>query len=539
VAGLAAAFGSGAMTNSMAELEKADTILVTGSNPTENHPLVDLHIRRAISENGAKLIVADPRKIGLVKYADTWLRPRPGTDVAWLNGIMYIILEEGLWNSAYVEKRTEGFSALKEVVKEYNPEYVEKITGIPGKNLEKAAREYAGAGIAAIVYAMGITQHASGTDNVKSLANLAMLCGNVGIEGGGVNPLRGQNNVQGACDMGALPNVLPGYQSLSDNTVIKKFEKAWETKLESKPGLAITQMWSAVLDGRLKALYIIGENPIVSDPNANQVRAALKALEFIVVQDIFMSETARLAHVVLPAATFIEKEGTFTNTERRIQRVRKAFNPEGQAWSDSKIICELAKRMGYQMDYGCAEEIMEEIAGLTPIYGGIHYDRLENDGLQWPCPARNHPGTPYLHKGRFTRGKGLFHPTKFIPPKELPDKTYPLLFSTGRVLEHYNSGTMTRRVQGLNLVYPEPLLEIHPKDAEQLGVQKGSMVKISSRRGEIKAKTTLTTKCPRGMVFMPFHFAEAAANLVTIDTLDTISKIPEYKICAVRVEPVE
>ncbi|MBW2265133.1 MAG: molybdopterin-dependent oxidoreductase, partial [Deltaproteobacteria bacterium] len=408
MAGLAAAFGSGAMTNSMAELEKADTILVTGSNPTENHPLVDLHIRRAISENGAKLIVADPRKIGLVKYADTWLRPRPGTDVAWLNGIMYIILEEGLWNSAYVEKRTEGFSALKEVVKEYNPEYVEKITGIPVKNLEKAAREYAGAGIAAIVYAMGITQHASGTDNVKSLANLAMLCGNVGIEGGGVNPLRGQNNVQGACDMGALPNVLPGYQSLSDNTVIKKFEKAWETKLESKPGLAITQMWSAVLDGRLKALYIIGENPIVSDPNANQVRAALKALEFIVVQDIFMSETARLAHVVLPAATFIEKEGTFTNTERRIQRVRKAFNPEGQAWSDSKIICELAKRMGYQMDYGCAEEIMEEIAGLTPIYGGIHYDRLDDDGLQWPCPARNHPGTPYLHKGRFTRGKGLF-----------------------------------------------------------------------------------------------------------------------------------
>jgi len=483
--------------------------------------------------------VADPRKIGLVKYADTWLRPRPGTDVAWLNGIMHIILEEGLWNSAYVEKRTEGFSALKEVVKEYNPEYVEKITGIPVKNLEKAAREYAGAGIAAIVYAMGITQHASGTDNVKSLANLAMLCGNVGIEGGGVNPLRGQNNVQGACDMGALPNVLPGYQSLSDNTVIKKFEKAWETKLESKPGLAITQMWSAVLDGRLKALYIIGENPIVSDPNANEVRAAIKDLEFIVVQDIFMSETARLAHVVLPAATFIEKEGTFTNTERRIQRVRKAFNPEGQAWSDSKIICELAKRMGYQMDHGCAEEIMEEIAGLTPIYGGIHYDRLENDGLQWPCPARNHPGTPYLHKGRFTRGKGLFHPIKFIPPKELPDKTYPLLFSTGRVLEHYNSGTMTRRVQGLNLVYPEPLLEIHPKDAEQLGVQKGSMVKISSRRGEIKAKTTLTTKCPRGMVFMPFHFAEAAANLVTIDTLDAISKIPEYKICAVRVEPVE
>ncbi len=539
MAGLAAAFGSGAMTNSMAELEKAGIILVAGSNPTENHPLVDLHIRRAISENGAKLIVADPRKIGLVKYSDTWLRPRPGTDVAWLNGMMHVILEEGLWNSAYVEKRTEGFSALKEVVKEYNPEYVEKITGIPVENLEKAARDYAGAEVAAIVYAMGITQHASGTDNVKSLANLAMLCGNVGIEGGGVNPLRGQNNVQGACDMGALPDVLPGYQSLSDNKVIEKFEKAWGAKLESKPGLALTQMWPAVLDGRLKGLYVMGENPMVSDPNANEVRSALKDLEFIVVQDIFMTETARLAHVVLPAAVFIEKEGTFTNTERRIQRVRKAFNPEGQAWPDSKIICELAKRMGYQMDYGCAEEIMEEIAGLTPIYGGIHYDRLEHDGLQWPCPTRNHPGTPYLHKGRFIRGKGHFHPTKFIPPKELPDKIYPLLFSTGRVLEHYNSGTMTRRVKGLNLICHEPLLEIHPKDAEQFGIQKGSMVKISSRRGEIKARTTLTTKCLRGMVFMPFHFAEAVANLVTIDALDTISKIPEYKVCAVRVEPAE
>ena len=537
MAGLAAAFGSGAMTNSIRDIEKAQVVLLTGSNPTENHPVVDLHIRRAVAQNGAKLIVVDPRQIELVKYAHIWLRPRPGTDVVWLNGLMHVIIAEGLWDRSYVEERTEKFSSLKETVTKYDPEFVERITGIPPEDLKQAARLYARAEVASIVYAMGITQHAAGTDNVKSIANLAMLCGNVGIEGGGVNPLRGQNNVQGACDMGALPNMLSGYQSLSDQRVIEKFEQAWRVKIPSESGLAVTEIWPAILNGRIKTLYIVGENPVMSDPNAKAVEEALKRLEFLVVQDIFMTETAKLAQVVLPAATSAEKEGTFTNTERRVQRVRQAFSPVGQAKPDWKTICELAKRMGYRMGYLSSEEIMEEIASLTPIYGGILYDRLEEEGLQWPCPNLDHPGTPCLHKGRFARGKGLFHAIDFRPPSELPDETYPFILSTGRVLQHYNSGTMTRKIQGLNLLCPEALLEIHPKDAEACGVEEGSMVKVSSRRGQLVARAHPTGKCPEGVVFIPFHFQEAAANLLTIDTLDAVSKIPEYKVCAVKVEP--
>lgn len=537
MAGLAAAFGSGAMTNSIRDIEKTQVVLLTGSNPTENHPVVDLHIRRAVAQNGAKLIVVDPRQIELVKYAHIWLRPRPGTDVVWLNGLMHVIIAEGLWDRSYVEERTEKFSSLKETVTKYDPEFVERITGIPPEDLKQAARLYARAEVASIVYAMGITQHAAGTDNVKSIASLAMLCGNVGIEGGGVNPLRGQNNVQGACDMGALPNMLSGYQSLSDQRVIEKFEQAWRVKIPPESGLAVTELWPAILNGRIKTLYIVGENPVMSDPNAKAVEEALKRLEFLVVQDIFMTETAKLAQVVLPAATSAEKEGTFTNTERRVQRVRQAFSPVGQAKPDWKTICELAKRMGYRMGYLSSEEIMEEIASLTPIYGGILYDRLEEEGLQWPCPNLDHPGTPYLHKGRFARGKGLFHAIDFRPPSELPDETYPFILSTGRVLQHYNSGTMTRKIQGLNLLCPEALLEIHPKDAEACGVEEGSMVKVSSRRGQLVARAHPTGKCPEGVVFIPFHFQEAAANLLTIDTLDAVSKIPEYKVCAVKVEP--
>jgi formate dehydrogenase alpha subunit len=538
VAGLAAAFGSGAMTNSMRDIEKANVILVTGSNPTDNHPIVDLHIRRAVTRHGARLIVADPREIELVKYAYMWLRPTPGTDVAWLNGLMHVIIAEGLWDRSYVEERTENFSSLTETVTKYNPEFVERITGIPAEDLKKAAHLYAESEVASIVYAMGITQHAAGTDNVKTIANLAMLCGNVGIEGGGVNPLRGQNNVQGACDMGALPDLLPGYQSLSDQGVIEKFEQAWKVKISPEPGLAVTEIWPAGLKGDLKALYIVGENPVSSDPNANQVKASLERLDFVVVQDIFMTETTVFADVILPAASSAEKEGTFTNTERRVQRARQALSPVGQAWPDWQIICELAGRMGYSMNYGSPEEIMEEIARLTPIYGGIHYDRLGEGGLQWPCPDRDHPGTPYLHKDGFARGKGLFHSVEFVSPRELPDDTYPFLLSTGRVLHHYNSGTMTRKVPGLQQLYPEPLVDINPTDARELGVEEGSMVKVSSRRGELVAKVHLTKKSPQRVIFIPFHFRRAAANLVTTDALDTVSKIPEYKVCAAKIEPL-
>jgi formate dehydrogenase major subunit len=524
------------MTNSMGDIEKAHVILVTGSNPTDNHPIVDLHIRRAVAHHGAKLIVVDPRGLELVKYAHTWLRPRPGTDVVWLNGLMHFIIKEGLWDRSYVEERTENFSLLEETVKKYDPEFVERITGIPAHDLKNVARLYAEAEVATIVYAMGITQHAAGTDNVKSIANLAMLCGNVGIEGGGVNPLRGQNNVQGACDMGALADVLPGYQGLSDPGVIEKFERAWKVRVSPEPGLVVTEIWPAAAQNKLKALYIMGENPVASNPNASQVTAALKKLDFLVVHDIFMTETANLAHVVLPAVSFAEKDGTFTNTERRVQRVRKALSPVGQARADWEIICELAGRIGYPMDYHSPDEIMEEIAQLTPIYGGIHYDRLEEGGLQWPCPNRDHPGTPILHRGRFTRGRGLFHPVEFIPPSELPDETYPFILSTGRVLHHYNSGTMTRKVPGLQVLYPEPLLEVHPKDAEEFGIEEKSMVRVSSRRGELVARVQLTTRCPERVVFIPFHFRRAAANLLTIGALDAVSKIPEYKVCAVKIE---
>jgi formate dehydrogenase major subunit len=537
VAGLAQSFGSGAMTNPIADFKKADVILLTGSNPTENHPTIALGMIKAIQENGTKLIVVDPREIEMVRHAEIWLRPKPGTDVVWLNGMMHVIIDEELHDISYVADRTENFMALKETVMQYNPEFVELITGIPPEDLRKAARLYAKAGRGSIVYAMGITQHAFGTDNVKSIANLAMLCGNVGIEGGGVNPLRGQNNVQGACDMGALPNVLPGYQSISDQETVGKFEDVWGKKLPPKPGLTVTDMWSAILGGKIKGMYIMGENPVVSDPNSKEVEAALKKLDFLVVQDIFMTETAKLANVVLPATSFAEKEGTFTNTERRVQRVRQALAPLGDSRPDWKIICSLSEKMGTPMNYNDPEEIMEEIACLVPIYGGIHYERLNKNTLQWPCPNWEHPGTPCLHKGSFTRGKGLFQPVEFILSDELPNEEYPFLLSTGRVLYHYNSGTMTRKVEGLNSISPEAITEINPLDAEKKGIADGSMVKIKSRRGEITTRACLTTKSPEGIVFIPFHFREAAANILTSDALDPVARIPGFKVCAVRVEP--
>lgn len=537
VAGLAASFGSGAMTNSIADFKKTDVILLTGSNPTENHPAIALSMIQAIQENRTKLIVVDPREIEIVRYAEIWLRPKPGTDVVWLNGMMNVIIDENLYDILYVAERTENFKALKETVTQYNPEFVEQMTGIPAEDLVRAARLYAKAERGSIAYAMGITQHAFGTDNVKSIANLAMLCGNVGIEGGGVNPLRGQNNVQGACDMGAFPNVLPGYQSIFDQETVGKFEEVWEKQLPLKPGITLTDMWPAILEGKIKGVYIMGENPVVSDPNSKQVEASLKKLDFLVVQDIFMTETAKLANVILPAASFAEKDGTFTNTERRVQRVRKGLDPLGDSRPDWKIICYLSEKMGAPMNYDDPEEIMEEIARLVPIYGGIHYERLNKHGLQWPCPNWEHPGTPYLHKGSFVRGKGLFQSVEFILSDELPDEEYPFLLSTGRVLYHYNSGTMTRKVDGLHTVFPESIIEINPLDAEKKGIADGSIVKIRSRRGEIATRARLTRRSPEGIVFIPFHFGEAAANILTSDTLDPVARIPAFKVCAVRVEP--
>ena len=438
MAGLAAAFGSGAMTNSIAELEDTKCIFIIGSNTSEAHPLIATRILRA-KEKGAKLIVADPRKIQIASYADCHVQQRLGSDVALINGMMNIILKEGWEDKEFISERTEGIDALREMVEKFTPEKVEAISGVKEQDLRKIAELYAKSEVSSIVYAMGITQHISGVDNVKSLANLAMMCGNMGKEGGGVNPLRGQNNVQGACDMGALPNVFPGYQKVGDEKVTEKFEKDWNVKLSRKPGLTITDMFPAIEEGRLKALYVLAENPMLSDPDLKHVKKALSALDLLIVQDLFLTETAQLAQVYLPGVSFAEKDGTFVNTERRVQRIRKVIEPLGESRSDLKIIQELSAKMGYPMEYEDPSQVQEEIARLTPSYGGITYSRIENDGLQWPCPNEDHPGTVYLHKDKFTRGLGLFHAVDYVPPDELPDEEYPLALTTGRIFAHFHT----------------------------------------------------------------------------------------------------
>jgi formate dehydrogenase alpha subunit len=525
------------MTNSIAEVERADCILVTGSNTTEMHPVIANHVKRAVRQRGASLIVVDPRRIDLVSFADIWLRPKPGTDVAWINGLMHVILEEGLHDEDYIRQRTEGFEDLRRVVESYTPQRVEKITGIPSEDLKVAARIYARAPAAAILYAMGITQHTRGTDNVKSLANLAMLCGNVGIPHAGVNPLRGQNNVQGACDMGALPNVFSGYQPVGDPEVRKRMAEAWGVQeLPETPGRTLMEIMEGADRGEIRGMFILGENPMLSDPDLNHLEKAMRQLDFLVVQDIFMTETSQLAHVVLPGASFAEKEGTFTNTERRVQRVRKAVEPPGEARPDWKILCDLASAMGYPMAYDHPRQIMEEIASVTPSYGGIRYERIERVGLQWPCPTPDHPGTPFLHKDRFTRGRGLFHAIEYQPPPEVPDEAFPLYLSTGRILYHWHTGTMTRRSPGLVERAPECLVEISPDDAARYGIEEGDYIRVISRRGRIEARAHITDRAVEGTIFVPFHYAEAAVNRLTHGHLDPVAKIPGYKVCAVRLE---
>ncbi|MDA3956146.1 formate dehydrogenase subunit alpha [Oceanispirochaeta sp.] len=537
VAGLGRAFGSGAMTNPIGDLAGADCILITGANVSETHPVTATYIRYA-RDRGAKIIVIDPRKIDLLQGSYLWLRQKSGTDVAWINGLIHIILEEGLADRDFIESRTENFAALEEAVKPFTPELVEDISGIPAEKLRLAARAYAGAEKSSIVFAMGITQHVTGTDNVLSLANLAMVCGQIGRESTGVNPLRGQNNVQGACDMGGLPNVYPGYQQVTNPEIRHKFQTAWAVdQLPEEKGLTVMEMMNAASDGLLKGLCIMGENPMLSDPNLNHVEASLKALDFLVVQDIFMTETAALADVVLPAAAYGEKEGTFTNTWRRMLRVRGAVSPPGEALPDWQIIAGISSRMGYPMAYKNASAIMKEIASLTPSYGGISYERLEEEDLQWPCPTEDHPGTAFLHKDRFSRGKGLFHPVDFIPSAERPDKEYPFVLSTGRMLYHYHTATMTRRSRALNTFAPEAYAEVCEEDLKALGVADGGMLRVTSRRGEITVPARLSERVAPGVIFLPFHFHESPVNRLTNDALDPQSKIPELKVAACRVEP--
>ena len=534
VVGAMAAFGSGAMSNSVDDLSLADVLLVIGSNTTECHPVIGNIIKNAVRYRGTKLIVADPRSIQLTNYAAIHLRHRPGTDVALLNGLMHVILKEGLADKTFIAERTEGFEDLAKVLEGYTPEVVEEITGLNSEDLISAARLFGQAQKACVVYSMGITQHTTGTDNVKSVANLLLLTGNMGREGTGFSPLRGQNNVQGACDLGALPNVFPGYQAVNNPQIKERFEKAWGCQFSETPGLTMTEMLPAAHEGKIKAMYIAGENPLLSEPNIEHARESLRKLNFLVVQDIFPTETAWLADVILPATCFAEKDGTFTSTDRRVQMVRKAIEAPGEAREDWQITGQLAERMGHKFGYTSAAQIMDEIASLTPIYGGIHYDRLDGTGLQWPCLDRSHPGTPFLHKDKFSRGPGKFHAVEYIPPDEVTSEAYPMVLTTGRVLEHWHTGTMSRRAANLRQLYPVGLAEINPADAARLGIWEDEMISIMSVRGKIEATAHITEKSPPGLIYMSFHWNEAPANILTNPATDPVAKIPEFKVCAVK-----
>ncbi|MDF2569184.1 MAG: formate dehydrogenase, alpha subunit, archaeal-type [Sporomusa sp.] len=536
MAGLAASFGSGAMTNTIKEIAKTDFIFAIGTNTTEAHPIIGQKIKQAV-RNGATLVVADPRKTELAAMANYHLQIKPGSDIALLNSLANVIIAEDLWDKKFVEERTEDFEALKGMVAKYTPESVEEITGVSAEIIKNVARAYAKANTASILYTMGITQHVCGTHNVFAVANLSMLCGHIGKEFSGVNPLRGQNNVQGACDMGALPNVYPGYQPISSEENRAKFATAWGvSELPDKPGLTVGEMMTAASHGQIKGMYIMGENPILADADANHVAEALEALDFLVVQDIFLTETAQLADVVLPATSFAEKEGTFSNTERRVQRVRKAIEPVGNCKLDSEIICMVAEAMGYSMKYESAAEIFAEIAKLTPSYGGLSHERLDKGGLQWPCPTAEHPGTPYLHKDKFNRGLGKFHAVEHVPAAEQQDAQYPLILSTGRRLYHYHTSTMTARTGTLEVAYGTEHLEMNPEDAKKYGICDGEMVRLSSRRGSVDVTVKVTDKVTAGLVFTSFHYPAVAINKLTNSVTDPIAKIPELKVCAVKVE---
>ena len=526
------------MTNSVDCFEKTDLFLLIGSNTTEQHPLIGSRIINRVKDAGVPLILVDPRSTRLSKFAERHLKLTPGTDTALLNGFMNVIIEAGLHDSKFIESRTEGFERLKETVAKYTPELVERITGVEKEEILEAAKSYASADSAMIIYCMGITQHTTGVDNVKSCANLAMLTGNVGRPGTGVNPLRGQNNVQGACDMGALPNVYSGYQKVDLPEVREKFEKAWNVELPEIPGITVTETIDKALEGEIKALYVLGENPMISDPDSNHVRKALENLEFLVVQDIFPTETALLADVVLPGASFAEKDGTFTSTERRIQRVRKAIEPLGDGKSDWAIVKELAKYyFEYPMDYRSPDDILREINELTPSYRGATPERLRNGfGLCWPCPEETHPGTPILHSGKFAGGAGKFHPADFIEPRELPDRKFNYLLMTGRMYFHFHTGSMTRRTSLLHREVPGCYVEISEKDARKENLSNGMEVRVKTRRGAISCKTLITPGIPEGMLFVPFHFSEAPANALTINAVDPAAKIPEYKVCAAAIQ---
>lgn len=544
VAGLQITLGSSAMSNSIAEMKDLDVLLVTGSNTSETHPVISTFMREAIVKNGARMIVIDPRRIEMSQFADHYLRLKPGTDVVLFQALAHVIVKEDLIDKDFIKERVEGFEEYLPSLEEFTPEYAEEICGVPADEIREAARLYGNAKSAAIYWGMGISQSIHGTDNAISLANLALLTGNIGRPGTGLNPLRGQNNVQGCSDSGGLPNVYPGYQLVLDPVIREKFEKHWGTSLDPEPGLTTMEMVDAAENGVIKGYYIMGENPMMSQPDLLHARHVMENLEFVLYQDIFMNETGEYADVILPAASFAEKDGTFTNSDRRVQLIRPGILSPGEARPDWIIIQDLASRVEEKLavktsigfDFENPSQIWDEMAELTPTFQGISHKRVQKeDGVHWPCPTFDHPGTPYLFAESFPRGKGALTPLAYRPSLELPDDEYPLILSTGRVLYHWHGGTMTRRSK-LDDIYPEALVEIHPSDAEKIGIITGDWVKMRSRRGEIEVKTLVTERSAVGMVFLPFHFVEAAANLLTLDARDPQAKIPDYKVCAVAVE---
>jgi formate dehydrogenase major subunit len=535
VAALMETIGSGAVSNIFADVLQAQVALVIGANPVENHPVAATFIKQA-AKKGTTLIVIDPRYVDLARHADYFIQFKPGTDVALLNGFLHVIIQEGLVNEKFVQERTEGFEKLRETVTAYTPEWVEKLTGVSADLVRKIARLYATAERSMIFWGMGISQHSTGTDNARNLVNLALVTGHIGRPGTGLHPLRGQNNVQGASDVGLIPFVYTDYQKVNDPAVKKKFESAWGVPLDPEPGLTVVEIMNEILKGTLKGMYMMGENPFLSDPNINKVKKCLASLEFLVVQDIFLTETAEFADVILPGSSFAEKEGTYTNTDRRVQLARKAIESPGQARMDWQIIADLSTRMGYPMNYASAEEIFREIASLTPSYAGLNYERLTKGGILWPSKTPEDPGTSVLFTETFPSGRGKFIPVEFAPAKELPDADYPFVLNTGRVLPHWHTGTMTRRSKALDEISPEPYVDVNPIDLDRLGIQDGEKVKVSSRRGTITLKVRASTRVSPGNVFIPFHFKEAAANVLTNDVLDPYGKIPEFKFCAVSIQ---
>jgi formate dehydrogenase alpha subunit len=548
VTGLQLAIGSSAMSNSIAEMEHLDTFIVTGSNTTETHPVISNFLKRAVRQNGARLIVIDPRKVEMTDFATFWLRQNPGTDVALWQAMAHVVVEEELYDQAFIESRTEGFPEYSESLESCTPEWAQEITGVPADDIRRAARLYAGAESAAVYWGMGISQSTHGTDNTLAITNLALMCGQIGRPGTGLNPLRGQNNVQGCSDSGGLPNVFTAYQRVDDPGISERFAGAWSRgTLSQQPGRTVTELVEGAFDGSIRAFYIMGEDPLTSEPNLNHARHALEELEFIVCQDIFLNSTGQMADVILPSCSFAEKDGTFTNSDRRVQRVRKALEPIGDSRPDWQILCDLAPRLEAELgqsetagwSYHGPGEVWEEMRQVTPDFYGITYERLEREGgVHWPCPGEDHPGTPYLFSENFPRGRGKFWRLDYGTQSELPDDEYPFILSTGRVLYQWHGGTMSRR-STLDHIWPEATVEIHPADADQLGVDSGDWMQVSSRRGAIVLRALVSERSPRGLVFIPFHFVEAAANILTLDRVDERAKIPDYKICAVQLAKVE